>query len=127
MHHSRLAALVIDCQTDDLPREAAFWGAALGRPVKPPKTEAGEGNYLDLDMVAGQPQILLQKVAHPSRVHLDIETDDIEAEVKRLEALGAKRVAQIRDWWVLEAPSGHRFCVVSPQRSDFPAGTTAWP
>jgi len=127
MHSSRLAALVIDCQTDDLPREAAFWGAALGLAVKPPKTEAGEEIYLDLAEVAGQPQILLQKVTHPSRVHLDIETDDIEAEVRRLEALGAKRVTQIRDWWVLEAPSGHRFCVVPPQRGDFPAGATTWP
>ena len=60
--------------------------------------------------------MLLQKVPHPSRVHLDIETDDIEAEVARLEALGAKRIEKIKTWWVMEAPTGHRFCVVRPQR-----------
>ncbi|MEQ8357587.1 MAG: VOC family protein [Kiloniellaceae bacterium] len=127
MHKSRLAALVIDCETDDLPRDAAFWGGALGLSVKPPKSEAGEENYLDLEETEGQPLILLQKVKHPSRIHLDIETDDIDAEVKRLEGLGARRVAQVRDWWVLEAPSGQRFCVVSPQRADFPAGANDWP
>jgi len=127
MHRSRLAALVIDCKTDDLPGAAAFWGGALGMAVKPPKSVAGEENYLDLEAKPGQPEILLQKVEHDSRVHLDIESDDVEAEVKRLEGLGAKRVAQIRDWWVLEAPSGQRFCVVPPQRGDFPEGANEWP
>jgi len=126
MHKSRLAGLVIDCKTDDLKGDAAFWGGALGYAVKPPKTQAGEEKYLDLDTPAGEMEVLLQAVDHPSRVHLDIEADDIEAEVKRLEALGAKKVAQVRDWWVLEAPSGHRFCVVPPQRSDFAEKANAW-
>jgi len=47
---------------------------------------------------------------------IDIESDDVEQEVKRLEALGAKRVEPIKTWWVMEAPTGHRFCVVKPQR-----------
>ena len=58
----------------------------------------------------------MQKVDHPSRVHLDIEADDIEAEVRRLERLGAKRIDAIRSWVVLEAPTGHRFCVVPTAR-----------
>ena len=70
--------------------------------------------------------MLLQEVDHPSRAHLDIETDDIEAEVLRLEKLGAKRVAQIKRWWVMEAPSGHRFCVVLPQRADFDSHAKDW-
>ena len=37
----------------------------------------------------------------------------------RLEALGAKRVAQIKTWWVMEAPTGQRFCVIRPQSEDF--------
>ena len=48
--------------------------------------------------------MLAQKVSHASRVHLDIETDDIEAEVKRLEALGAKRIEKIETWWVVRTP-----------------------
>ena len=60
-------------------------------------------------------------------MHLDIETDDIEAEVRRLEALGATRVQHVRDrWWVMQAPTGHRFCVV-PMAEDSPrAKPNAW-
>jgi catechol 2,3-dioxygenase-like lactoylglutathione lyase family enzyme len=123
MHRSRLAAVVIDSRTDDLDKEAAFWGAALGMSVIAPN---GSDRYRDIDVPADQPKVLVQQVEHESRVHLDIETDDIEAEVKRLEDLGAKRVAQVRTWWVMEAPSGQRFCVVRPQRSDFPAGAREW-
>lgn len=127
MHRSRLAALVIDCRTDDLRREAAFWSGALGLAVQPPQQDDNADRYLNLAVDQGQPEVLLQQVDHDSRVHLDIETDDIEAEVRRLEALGAKRVAQIKRWWVMQAPSGHRFCVVPPQRPDFPAGAAIWP
>ncbi len=58
-------------------------------------------------------------VDHPSRVHLDIETDDIEAEVRRLEKLGAKKVQAIKAWWVMEAPTGQRFCVVRASSQEF--------
>ena len=124
MHHSRLAAVVIDSRTDDLDTEAKFWGAALGLSVSLP---VGSDRYRDLDGAADQPKMLLQQVDHESRVHLDIETDDIEAEVKRLEALGAKRIGNVRSWCVMQAPSGQRFCVVKPQRADFPKGATQWP
>jgi glyoxalase superfamily protein len=71
--------------------------------------------------------VLVQQVDHESRVHLDVETDDVEAEVARLEALGAKRVAKVRTWWVLEAPTGQRFCVVRPQRGPLGADANVWP
>jgi hypothetical protein len=54
----------------------------------------------------------VQKVKHDSRVHLDIESDDVEAEAARLEKLGARKVQKINTWWVMEAPTGQRFCVV---------------
>jgi glyoxalase superfamily protein len=69
----------------------------------------------------------VQAVTHPSRVHLDIETDDIEAEVRRLETLGAKRVAQVGSWWVMEAPTGQRFCVVRVQSPRFADEASTWP
>jgi hypothetical protein len=69
----------------------------------------------------------MRRVQHPSRVHIDIETDDIGAEVARLEALGARRVAQVKRWWVMEAPTRQRFCVVRPQRADFDEHANAWP
>jgi hypothetical protein len=69
-------------------------------------------NYHRLDAAARDLAVEVQAVSHESRVHLDIEADDIEAEVRRLEALGARRVEQRRTWWVMEAPTGQRFCVV---------------
>ena len=58
--------------------------------------------------------------------HLDIESDDSEAEVRRLEKLGARRIGMVRTWCVLEAPTGQCFCVVPPQRPDFTAHANTW-
>lgn len=111
MLRSRLGGLIIDCNTDDLEREARFWSRALGYSIGA-SPDPGEGDFIPLDTPPGEPYIEVQSVDHPSRVHLDIKTDDLEAEVERLERLGAKRVEKIEYWWVMEAPSGHRFCVV---------------
>jgi predicted enzyme related to lactoylglutathione lyase len=110
MHTSRLAGFIIDCKTDDLQSAAEFWGAALDMEVSNLPDE--EGKYIQLIEPSGRLHIEVQAVSHPSRVHLDIETDDVEAEVRRLEALGATRVQKIHTWWVMEAPTGQRFCVV---------------
>jgi hypothetical protein len=59
-------------------------------------------------------------------VHLDIETDDVDAEVQRLEKLGAKKVQKIDTWWVMEAPTGQRFCVVRAKGSSFAAAARTW-
>lgn len=114
MHHSRLAGFIIDCHTDDLEKAAEFWSAALGYPLKP-KSEEPNGAYRQL-MTSDGLHIEVQRVEHESRVHLDIESDDIDAEVARLEKLGATRVARIKKWVVMEAPTGQRFCIVRPQR-----------
>jgi predicted enzyme related to lactoylglutathione lyase len=125
MHRSRLAGFIIDCNTGDLDRAAAFWGAALG--YRTQRLDApGEANYVRLDTGAEDLHIEVQKVDHPSRVHLDIETDDIEAEVKRLEKLGAKRIGNIQTWCVMEAPTGQRFCVVRVQNPGFYATANTW-
>ena len=70
--------------------------------------------------------IELQKVTHPSRVHIDIETDNVEAEVSRLETLGAKRIEQVSSWWVMEAPTGHRFCVIKEEKPAFGERANKW-
>jgi hypothetical protein len=57
---------------------------------------------------------------------LDIESDDVEAEVARLEALGARRIEKVRTWWVMEAPTGHRFCVIRPQRGPLGPDANTW-
>jgi hypothetical protein len=99
MHKSRLGNVVIDCRTGDLDAAAGFWASALGCPAAV-LDDPADANY---------------------------ETDDIETEVARLEKLGARRVAQVRHWWVMEAPTGQRFCVVRPQRADFETQAREWP
>lgn len=126
MHHSRLCSVIIDCNTPDLEGAANFWSAALGRPVNLLKSGDLE-KYRALDTPPGQIKCEVQKVDHPSRVHVDIETDDIEAEVKRLVELGAREVQRVRRWVVMEAPTGQKFCVVPPQLPDFPKGANRWP
>jgi len=124
MHRSRLAGFIVDCRTDDLEQAATFWGAALGLPLQP-EAEQSSPKYRKL-MTSDGLNIEVQTVEHESRVHLDIETDDIAAEVRRLEALGAKRVASVETWCVMQAPTGQRFCVVRPQRPDFKEHANVW-
>lgn len=125
-HRSRLSSIVIDCQTDDLSPHLDFWSQALGKRVASDGSE-GDGKYAELVTDRDEPIILLQKVSHPSRVHLDIETDDVNAEAERLVALGARKVEKIKTWWVMEAPSGHRFCVIRQQRTPFGPHVNSWP
>lgn len=125
MHRSRLAGFIIDCDTDDLDAAADFWSAALGYP-KHRFDNPDEAAYMKLETGNGGLHIEVQRVSHPSRVHLDIEADDIEAEVARLEKLGAKRLEKIRTWVVMEAPTGQRFCVVRPQSDTFADAANEW-
>lgn len=123
MHRSRLAGICIDCETDDLDGAAEFWSNALGYPSR---TDKQFQNYKTLVSPDSEIGIEVQQVSHPSRVHLDIESDDVDAEVLRLESLGAKRLEKIEDWWVLEAPTGQRFCVVPQQHSFFAETAKRW-
>jgi hypothetical protein len=125
MHYSRLCAVLIDCRTSDLEGAARFWGAALGRPVDPGHA-GSRGNYLMLQTPPDEPIVQIQRVEHESRVHIDIETDDIAAEVARLSQLGAKPVQRLERWVVMEAPTGQRFCVVRVQRPGFPKNAQRW-
>lgn len=119
-HCSRLAGFSIDCRTDDLDGAAGFWAAALGSDIHP-----AEPTYVELDPQRGL-TAEVQKVGHDSRVHLDIAADDVAAEVARLEALGAKPVAAIKTWVVMQAPTGHRFCVIRGRSEAFRAAATVW-
>ncbi len=71
--------------------------------------------------------VLLQRVPAEERaVHLDIESDDVDAEVARLERLGARVKRRHDPWVVMEAPSGHAFCVVPARRGDFEGRAAEW-
>jgi len=121
-HRSRLGCIVIDCPADSVDAAAEFWSAALGGSAE----VDAEGKYAEIDG-QGDMKVLVQAVDHPARAHLDIEADDKEAEVARLEALGARVVDRIKTWIVMEAPTGHRFCVVGVQQEEsFERGSKAW-
>jgi len=119
-HRSRLGGIIIDCRTEDLEGAAAFWAAALGM-----EAQEAEPPYVALAAPAGW-NVAVQQVDHDSRVHLDIGADDVAAEVARLERLGARPVAEVRDWVVMEAPTGHRFCVVPGRSEAFLATARTW-
>ena len=125
MHKSRISAFVLDCKVDDLATATEFWSKALGRPVAN-SDQDGDGKYAELKTDADEPFLLLQRVDHEPRIHMDIETDDLDAEVARLETLGATRIAFVKRWWVMQAPTGHRFCVVRKQREEFGAHLNTW-
>jgi predicted enzyme related to lactoylglutathione lyase len=125
MHRSRLGGFIIDCKTKDLEGATAFWSAALGMESRTLPGPEGKIYTKLLDADRGL-DVEVQVVDHDSRVHLDIESDDIEAEVRRLESLGARRVAKIKGWIVMEAPTGQRFCVVKVHGRDFAEKANVW-
>jgi len=125
MHRSRLNGILIDCNVEDIDAAAQFWADALGRPID--RDHRGtRGNYVMLTDRPDEISVQVQRVDHESRVHIDIETDDIEAEVARLEKLGATVGTRMERWVVMRAPSGQRFCVVRVQRDDFDKTANSW-
>jgi len=114
MHHSRLVGILIDTPAEQVSAEMDFWSAALGAPTYP---APGEEQFTVLiDAVPGLFTVI-QAVGDAPRYHLDIETDDLEAEVARLTALGAELVSRWKDAFTLRTPGGHLLCVV-PVHSD---------
>lgn len=125
MHHSRLCAVLIDCKSSDVDGAAHFWAEALGRPVDLAHP-GSRRDYRMLETPPDEPIVQIQRVDHESRVHLDIETDDIAAEVARLEGLGARVVERLERWVVMQAPTGQSFCIVRVQRPGFPKNANRW-
>jgi Glyoxalase-like domain len=126
MHHSRVYALLIDTPEADAAPAAAFWSAALGAVPRP---VAGEPQFTRLHQALPDLVTVVQAVADAPRFHLDIETDNVEAETARLLALGAVPVSQWLECQVLRAPGGHLLCVI-PVHSDpaaFKAQAATWP
>ncbi|MEM9570452.1 MAG: VOC family protein [Pseudomonadota bacterium] len=121
MHKSRIGEITIDCQTQDLKSAVVFWSAALGY-----HAVAFEDHYR-FDVLGDDIAINLQSVSHPSRVHIDLETDNIDREVERLERLGARLVRRARRWTVMTTPTGHGICVCQPSRAEFQQRANHWP
>jgi hypothetical protein len=126
MHRSRVCAVLIDTPEAEADQAVSFWSAALG---VSPRTDPSYPQFIDLP--DGIPGIVtaVQSVDDSPRMHLDIETDDVEAETARLLALGATEVTQWQECRILRAPGGHLLCVL-PVESDpdlFKAQANTWP
>jgi hypothetical protein len=112
-HYSRVYKVVIDVSADDHDKEVAFWAGAIGRPLTQNDLFP---EYHGVHLPGDAFRLLTQKLGEgPSRVHLDIHTDDLDAEVARLERLGATRVREVNGWWVMQDPAGLPFCVLPDQ------------
>jgi len=109
-HYSKLLKIVIDVPPADHDRELAFWSAATGQPL--PRFDR-HPEYHGAALHGQDLWLLIQRLDDgPGRVHFDIHTDDPEAELARLEKLGAEVVQQVHSWWVLRDPAGLPFCLI---------------
>ncbi len=124
MHKSRIGGIFIDHPVSSFARSRVFWAAAMGR------TPADNEEYSSLGRYSGEVVVELQRLDDTEpRVHIDIDTDDVEAEVRRLEALGAKRLRSYHNgsYWQMVDPGGLVFCVIPPHTPDFDEHATQWP
>jgi predicted enzyme related to lactoylglutathione lyase len=120
--------LVIDCS--DLDRSAEFWAGVLGYTAEVTPSRRYR-SLLPADADAYGIEILLQRVPEAkhekNRLHLDLRTRDLEAEVSRVVGLGATAVsgqAVIEEGWrwhILADPDGNEFCVLQPPARYWPA------
>jgi Glyoxalase-like domain len=108
-HYSRVLKVVIDAPPDLHDQELAFWQSALGQELP----EVYSAEYHGAFLRGSDLMLLMQRLdSGAPRVHLDIHTDDVGAEVARLERLGAERVQKVETWWVMRDPAGLLFCVL---------------
>jgi hypothetical protein len=126
-HRSRLAILLLDLPPEHHAAGRDFWSAATGHPVE---SSADALQWASLGSFADGFHLELQRTGEgtPPRWHVDIETDDVEAEVFRLESLGGRRLADMGAFWQMTDPAGLVFCVVGVQTGeDFDRHATRWP
>lgn len=118
-HRSLITAIVIDAPGDVHADELAFWSGATGKELPELSHAEYHGARLTPTLV-----LLVQELGDGApRVHIDIHTDDVDAEVDRLTALGAVEADRKEDWVVMHDPAGLPFCVVKavPGELDGPA------
>jgi hypothetical protein len=109
-HYSRIDKIVIDAAAADHDKVVAFWSGVTGRPL----TQSGRYPEYHWGEIPGQDfGLLVQRLDEgTSHVHVDIHATDVDAEVARLEELGATRIRHVHSWWIMQDPAGLVFCVI---------------
>ncbi len=128
-HRSRLAILLLDLPPVVHAAGTAFWAGATGRTATPDPTDDA---WASLGSFADGVHLEVQRTGEgtPPRWHVDVETDDVDAEVTRLEALGARRHRFVEPgaFWQMLDPAGLVFCVVGVQTGEeFDRHAVTWP
>lgn len=109
----RIAQIVFDCHDPTV--LATFWASALGLETNLEDPD----NTWAYNPTGARPYLLFNRVQEEktakNRLHLDLTPDDLNAEVARLESLGARRLMFVDEgpqpWWVMADPEGNEFCV----------------
>jgi len=126
MHRSRIGLVLIDHPEEDWQQALTFWAGVQG--VTPEQGDDDMPEYRTLGTI-GSAAVWSQRVGAdtPARVHLDIETDDVPAEVARVVALGASVLEERKGYTILLDPAGLVFCVVPIQTgADFDRDALTW-
>lgn len=110
-HRSRLVQVCIDAPGAAHDLEVEFWRALLGGRWVAASSPEFSGKWHD---DAGSPvQLLFQRLDEPRgrvRAHLDLGTDDLDADAARLRSLGAHDLGPGRGWHAFLDPVGLAFC-----------------
>lgn len=122
MHKSRMSAVVIDCHTDHIEQAASFWSQLLGAPSH----IDDDGHRATVLSEEKGVQLVLEASKDEARIHVDIETDDMAAEIQRIEQLGGRKIGVSNHTIIMEAPTGHRFRLTGPTTHILPAGGNVW-
>jgi hypothetical protein len=118
--------MLIDTPAASAGAAVDFWAAALGGSSR---QSADEPEYTRITGTVAGFAAVVQSVDDQARIHLDIETDDVQAESERLLGLGAALVTDNGGHKILRAPGGHLVCVVPVQSPAdvFDADAKVWP
>jgi len=125
MYQSELNTIVIDCPRESYAEAVTFWSGLLGLPAESPNSQ--DPRYTSLKGTLQNVAVLVQAVDGLPEIHIDICTDNKDAEIKRALQLGAREKYTVKRWMVLQAPSGHAFCIVpSKSAAEFSSAAKIW-
>jgi len=122
MHKSRLSAIVIDCHTDHIEHAAGFWSQLLGQASH----VDDDGHRATIEAADKGVSLVIEAVHDEARIHVDIETDNLAAEIHRIEQLGGRKVSVVNHSVIMEAPTGHRFRLTGPSSYVLPSSGNVW-
>ena len=120
-HRTRMVQICIDSPPKLHDQEVAFWQQATGWRWREGTSHEFAGKLYP--PTGSSAQLLLQRLGSDDptsavRAHIDLGTDDVEAEAERLVGLGAERLGPGRGWIVLRDPVGMVFCVTGNSPDD---------